>query len=209
MGGVRPPTPGDAELLSKTLRPPPPPHTNPGGRAAQPCPPAAHLVGLRRGYRQHEHRRAAPALGHGRGVHLVARLPRSRRGSRCGGPAARSASAADSPRTARRRCRGGRRTRRRSRCRNLARQARCAPENATPPPAPAAESRELVLRGYCRGWKLEADFRTQTVAALGLDGDAMEGNRTEERPQKRLGRRLEEVAKAVGGGYCLCHRGRA
>ena len=32
--------------------------------------------------------------------------------------------------------------------------------------------------------------------------DASEGKGPERRPQKRLGRRLEEVAKAVGGGYC-------
>ena len=32
--------------------------------------------------------------------------------------------------------------------------------------------------------------------------DAVEGQRPQRRPQQRLGRRLEEVAKAVGGGYC-------
>ena len=32
--------------------------------------------------------------------------------------------------------------------------------------------------------------------------DALEGKGLQRRPQKRLGRRLEEVAKAVGGGYC-------
>ena len=32
--------------------------------------------------------------------------------------------------------------------------------------------------------------------------DALEGKGTQWRPQKRLDRRLEEVAKAVGGGYC-------
>ena len=32
--------------------------------------------------------------------------------------------------------------------------------------------------------------------------DALEGNAPQRRPQKRLDRRLEEVAKAVGGGYC-------
>ena len=32
--------------------------------------------------------------------------------------------------------------------------------------------------------------------------DALEGNRPQRRPQRRLGRRLEEVVKAVGGGYC-------
>ena len=32
--------------------------------------------------------------------------------------------------------------------------------------------------------------------------DALEGKGPQRRPQKRLGRRLEEVAEAVGGGYC-------
>ena len=31
---------------------------------------------------------------------------------------------------------------------------------------------------------------------------ALEGKGPQRRPQKQLGRRLEEVAKAVGGGYC-------
>ena len=32
--------------------------------------------------------------------------------------------------------------------------------------------------------------------------DAFEGKGSQRRPQERLGRRLEEVAEAVGGGYC-------
>ena len=32
--------------------------------------------------------------------------------------------------------------------------------------------------------------------------DAVEGKGPRRRPQRRVGRRLEEVAKAVGGGYC-------
>ena len=32
--------------------------------------------------------------------------------------------------------------------------------------------------------------------------DALEGKSPQWQPQRRLGRRLEEVAKAVGGGYC-------
>ena len=31
---------------------------------------------------------------------------------------------------------------------------------------------------------------------------ASEGKGSQREPEKRLGRRLEEVAKAVGGGYC-------
>ena len=38
---------------------------------------------------------------------------------------------------------------------------------------------------------------------MGREGgrDALEGNGPQGRPQRRLDRRLEEVAKAVGGGY--------
>ena len=32
--------------------------------------------------------------------------------------------------------------------------------------------------------------------------DALEGKGPQRRPQRRLDRRFEEVAKAVGGGYC-------
>ena len=35
-----------------------------------------------------------------------------------------------------------------------------------------------------------------------LPTDALEGKGPQSRPQKRLDRRLDEVAKAVGGGYC-------
>ena len=34
------------------------------------------------------------------------------------------------------------------------------------------------------------------------DRDALEGKGPQRRPKKRLDRRLEEGAKAVGGGYC-------
>ena len=36
----------------------------------------------------------------------------------------------------------------------------------------------------------------------GLTREALEGKGPERRPRKRLDRRLEEVAKAVGGGDC-------
>ena len=40
-------------------------------------------------------------------------------------------------------------------------------------------------------------------SAHGLNArDALEGEGPQRRPQRRLGRQLEEVAKAVGGGYC-------
>ena len=50
------------------------------------------------------------------------------------------------------------------------------------------------------GRKLEAGFRYANC--LALTGVALEGKGPRRRPQKRLDRRLEGVAKAVGGGYC-------
>ena len=37
---------------------------------------------------------------------------------------------------------------------------------------------------------------------MGRSRGALEGKGPQRRPQKRLDRRLEEVAKAIGGGYC-------
>ena len=37
---------------------------------------------------------------------------------------------------------------------------------------------------------------------MGGGRDASEGKAPQRRPQRRLGWRLEEVAQAVGGGYC-------
>ena len=50
----------------------------------------------------------------------------------------------------------------------------------------------------------EGRCRTAQVQAAGRGGrrDALEVKGPQRRPQKRLDRRLEEVAKAVGGGYC-------
>ena len=42
----------------------------------------------------------------------------------------------------------------------------------------------------------------RAYAAGGGGRGALEGKGPQRRPQQRLGRRLEEVAKAVGGGYC-------
>ena len=42
----------------------------------------------------------------------------------------------------------------------------------------------------------------QWVVTGPLPRDALEGEGPHRRPQKRLDRRLQEVAKAVGGGYC-------
>ena len=43
---------------------------------------------------------------------------------------------------------------------------------------------------------------TQRPGHCPLGGNALEGKGPQRDLQKRLGRRLEEVAKAVGGGYC-------
>ena len=40
------------------------------------------------------------------------------------------------------------------------------------------------------------------VQGGGHPSDALEGEGPQRRPRKRLNGRLEEVAKAVGGGYC-------
>ena len=40
------------------------------------------------------------------------------------------------------------------------------------------------------------------VGGGGGGRDALEGKGPQRRPQKRLSRRLEAVAKAVGGGFC-------
>ena len=42
----------------------------------------------------------------------------------------------------------------------------------------------------------------ETPPPLNHPRDALEGKGRQTRPQKRLDRRLEEAAKAVGGGYC-------
>ena len=44
--------------------------------------------------------------------------------------------------------------------------------------------------------------RSDHLRCICGDGDAFEGKGPRRRPQRRLGRRLEEVAEAVGGGHC-------
>ena len=47
------------------------------------------------------------------------------------------------------------------------------------------------------------DSRGRATPSTGLrPRDALEGKAPQRRPQQRLGRRLDEVAEAVGGGYC-------
>ena len=60
------------------------------------------------------------------------------------------------------------------------------PPSAFPrfPPFPSNLARHIAL-----AWNL-------------LTRDALDGKGPQRRPQQRLGRRVEEVAKAVGGGYC-------
>ena len=63
----------------------------------------------------------------------------------------------------------------------------CRAEEMVHPPSPSARR-----QGDDHGW-----------TGLGGGGrDALEGKGRQSRPLRRLGRRLEEVVKAVGGGYC-------
>ena len=61
---------------------------------------------------------------------------------------------------------------------------------------PSARLRQEVHEG---GRDANTDLRSGSKAR---SRDAIEWNGPRRRPQKRLGRRLEGVAKAVGGGYC-------
>ena len=88
-------------------------------------------------------------------------------------------------------------------CRASARQFRHR-RFAAPPGPPAARRTRPVLCGF---------DGTPHTSDRGVGGsghrtpplpprDAVEGKGPQRRPQRRSGRRLEEVAKAVGGGYC-------
>ena len=63
------------------------------------------------------------------------------------------------------------------------------PAGPTPPPAPQCP-------------QLRPHGQNPPGPRRGAGTDAVAGQGPRRRPQKRLGRRLEEVAKAVGGGYC-------
>ena len=69
---------------------------------------------------------------------------------------------------------------------------------APPPPPPPSLSLSLSLsHGRCGGGPVSTG-----KAVVDSSRDALERKGPQRRPQKRLDRRLEEVAKAVGGGYC-------
>ena len=64
----------------------------------------------------------------------------------------------------------------------------------------SSESRSINL-----SWSNNTPASSIPPTSQGLQeggGDALEGEGPQRRPQKQLGRRLEEVAEAVGGGYC-------
>ena len=62
-----------------------------------------------------------------------------------------------------------------------------------------SESDRHMVRGL---WWGETRGTAKRRDARGFGRDALEGKGPQRPPQRRLGRRLEEVAKAVGGGYC-------
>ena len=66
------------------------------------------------------------------------------------------------------------------------------------PPSPRGGLPTAALT--CARWGVHLQDNFPDGAGGGRD--ALEGKGPQRRPQKRLGRRLEEVAKAVGGGYC-------
>ena len=66
-----------------------------------------------------------------------------------------------------------------------------------PPPPPASPNAGEKQPGLKGMWP-----RHSSSGDNQLSRDALEWKGPQRRPQKRLGRRLEEVAKAVGGGYC-------
>ena len=53
-----------------------------------------------------------------------------------------------------------------------------------------------------RGRPDSCDHNSEKVSLGSLPRDALEGKVPQRRPQQRLDGRLEEVVKAVGGGYC-------
>ena len=73
------------------------------------------------------------------------------------------------------------------------------PPPPVPPPHGASRDRP-ALAWVGLGGGASGEHRVQQRWAP--TSDALEGKGPQRGPQRRLGRRLEEVAKAVGGGYC-------
>ena len=73
----------------------------------------------------------------------------------------------------------------------------------TPPPTRRLLSALTCGLARCNRWADVGTFQHLCVSFFfGGCRDASEGKGPQRRPQKRLDRRLEEVAKAVGGGHC-------
>ena len=73
--------------------------------------------------------------------------------------------------------------------------------------APRGTAQCTQRRSLCRRLVLVVSRREAACLCIVLCSgnrptDASEGKGPRRRPQRRLGRRLEEVSKAVGGGYC-------
>ena len=106
-----------------------------------------------------------------------------------------------------------------SRVSGISEDSEGAPKRTSAPCARSAGSRGAPHRRDTRGTRtppIRSDTLTRVLRCPVLFGcpsvvlrhppppptDALEGNAPQRRPQRRLGRRLEEVAKAVGSGYC-------
>ena len=66
-------------------------------------------------------------------------------------------------------------------------------------------TRHIWRTGDCPWPPQETNHRRTKCHIMGGGGDALAGKRPQRRPRKRAGRRLQAVAKAVGGGYCRLH----
>ena len=87
----------------------------------------------------------------------------------------------------------------------------CCSEFSCAPPPPASTRRDVSVwqttrrhtREHVPARRRHTQNHPPPARRRNLDPRiALEGNGPQRRPQKRLDRRLEEAAKAVGGGYC-------
>ena len=76
------------------------------------------------------------------------------------------------------------------------------PPGAAPPRGSRVRHGPGALRARGREGGPQHTRREAGFSRGGSPRDAVEGEGPQRRPQRRLGRRLEEVAEAVGGGYC-------